>query len=61
MSYWIVHILRFSLINDLPACHIGALKIKKSSLGHSTITPPFGEFTFNETSLAMRCETASTC
>jgi len=37
MSYWIVHILRFPLICDLPAYHIGALKMKKSSLGHSTI------------------------
>jgi hypothetical protein len=36
MSYWIVHILRFALICDLPACHIGALKMKKSSLMHST-------------------------
>jgi hypothetical protein len=37
MSYWIVHILRFPLICDLPACHIGAIKMKKSSLRHSTI------------------------
>ena len=26
---WIVHILHFPLICDLPACHIGALKMKK--------------------------------
>jgi hypothetical protein len=36
MSYWIVHILRFALICDLPACHIGALNMKKSSRMHST-------------------------
>ena len=29
MSYWIVYILRFPLLCDLPACHIGALKMKK--------------------------------
>ena len=30
MSYWIVHILRFPLMCELPACHIGALRIKKN-------------------------------
>ena len=37
MTYWIVYILRFPLIYDLNECHIGAIKMKKSSLGHSTI------------------------
>ena len=38
MSSGIVHILRFPLICDLPACHIGALKMKQSSHRHSTIS-----------------------